>query len=71
ITHILKVFVFTYFGFVFFDYIEIIFAMIIGLIAGCWLGTKLRDKIDAKKFTIVLKVLLTALAIIVIASVFI
>ena len=71
ITHILKVFVFTYFGFVFFDYIEIIFAMIIGSIAGSWLGTKLRDKIDAKKFTIVLKVLLTALAIKVIASVFI
>ena len=71
ITHILKVFVFTYFGFVFFDYIEIIFAMIIGSIAGSWLGTKLRDKIDAKKFTIVLKVLLTVLAIKVIASVFI
>ena len=71
ITHILKVFVFTYFGFVFFDYIEIIFAMIIGSIAGSWLGTKLRDKIDAKQFTIVLKVLLTALAIKVIASVFI
>ena len=71
ITHILKVFVFTYFGFVFFDYIEIIFAMIIGSIAGSWLGTKLRDKIDAKKFTIILKVLLTALAIKVIASVFI
>ena len=71
ITHILKVFVFTYFGFVFFDYIEIIIAMIIGSIAGSWLGTKLRDKIDAKKFTIVLKVLLTVLAIKVIASVFI
>ena len=71
ITHILKVFVFTYFGFVFFDYIEIIFAMIIGSIAGSWLGTKLRDKIDAKKFTIILKVLLTALAIKVIVFVFI
>lgn len=71
ITHILKVFVFTYFGFVFFDYIEIIIAMIIGSIAGSWLGTKLRDKIDAKKFTIILKVLLTALAIKVIVFVFI
>ena len=71
ITHILKVFVFTYFGFVFFDYIEIIIAMIIGSIAGSWAGTKLRDKIDAKKFTIILKVLLTALAIKVIVSVFI
>lgn len=71
ITHILKVFVFTYFGFVFFDYIEIIIAMIIGSIAGSWTGTKLRDKIDAKKFTIILKVLLTALAIKVIVFVFI
>ena len=48
-----------------------IIAMIIGSIAGSWLGTKLRDKIDAKKFTIILKVLLTALAIKVIVFVFI
>lgn len=71
ITHILKVFVFMYFGFVFFDYIGIIIAMIIGSIAGSWLGSKLRDKIDAKKFIIILKVLLTALAIKIIVSVFI
>lgn len=63
ITHILKVFVFMYFGFVFFDYIGIIVAMIIGAVAGSWTGTKLRDKIDGKKFTIILKVLLSALAV--------
>lgn len=71
ITHILKVFVFMYFGFVFFDYIGIIIAMIIGAVAGSWAGTKLRDKIDGKKFLLILKVLLSALAIHVIVGVFI
>jgi uncharacterized protein len=70
ITHILKVFVFMYFGFVFFDYIGVIVAMIIGAVVGSWTGTKLRDKIDGKKFFIILKVLLTALAINVIVKVF-
>ena len=70
ITHILKVFVFMYFGFVFFDYIGVIIAMIIGAITGSWVSTKLRDKIDGKKFAIILKVLLSALAIQVIVKVF-
>ncbi len=71
LTHILKVFVFMYFGFVFFDYIGVIASLIIGAVAGSWAGTQLRDKIDGKKFTMILKVLLTALAIKVIADVFI
>jgi uncharacterized membrane protein YfcA len=71
ITHILKVFVFMYFGFVFFDYIGIIVAMIIGAVAGSWTGTQLRDKIEGKKFLMLLKVLLSALAIHVIVGVFI
>ncbi len=71
ISHILKVFVFMYFGFVFFDYIGVIVAMIIGAVAGSWTGTQLRDKIDGKKFVIILKVLLSALAINVITGVFI
>ena len=70
ITHILKVFVFMYFGFVFFDYIGVIIAMIIGAISGSWVSTKLRDKIDGKRFTMILKVLLSALAIQVIVKVF-
>lgn len=70
ITHILKVFVFMYFGFVFFDYIGVIVAMIIGAVSGSWFATKLRDKIDGKKFTMILKVLLSALAIQVIVKVF-
>jgi uncharacterized membrane protein YfcA len=71
LTHILKVFVFMYFGFVFFDYIGIIIAMVIGAITGSWAGTKLRNIIDGKKFEIILKILLTALAIKVIIGVFI
>ena len=71
ITHILKVFVFMYFGFVFFDYIGVIIAMIIGAVAGSWAGTQLRDKIEGKKFIMILKVLLSALAIQVIVKVFI
>ena len=71
ITHILKVFVFMYFGFVFFDYIGVIVAMIIGAVSGSWVATKLREEIDGKRFTIILKVLLSALAIQVIVKVFI
>lgn len=63
ITHTLKVFTFMIFGFVFFDYIGILTAMIIGAIVGSWAGTKLRDKIDGKKFMMALKILLSLLAI--------
>ena len=71
ISHILKVFVFMYFGFVFFDYIGIIVAMIIGAVAGSWAGTQLRDVIEGKKFLLFLKVFLSALSIHVMVKVFI
>jgi uncharacterized membrane protein YfcA len=71
ITHTLKVFAFMFFGFVFFDYIGVLTAMIIGAIIGSWAGTKLRDKIDGKKFMIVLKVLLSIMAVKLIVSLFI
>ena len=45
--------------------------MIIGAVSGSWVATKLRDEIDGKRFTIILKVLLSALAIQVIVKVFI
>jgi len=70
ITHILKLIVFMYFGFVFFDYIGIIVAMIVGAILGSFVGTKLRDKVDGKKFTMILKVILTVLAVKIIVGVF-
>lgn len=71
ISHILKVFVFMYFGFVFFDYIGIIVAMIIGAVAGSWAGTQLRDVFEGKKFLLFLKIFLSALAIHVMVKVFI
>lgn len=71
ITHILKVFVFMYFGFVFFDYIGVIISMIVGAVVGSFVGTKLRNIIDGKKFVSILKVLLSVLAINVIIGVFI
>jgi|TARA_R110002050_G_scaffold164460_3_gene294511 uncharacterized membrane protein YfcA len=71
ITHILKVFAFMIFGFVFFDYIGILLAMIIGAIIGSWTGTKLRNVINGKKFIMILKILLSLLAIKVIISAFI
>ena len=71
ITHILKVFAFMIFGFVFFDYLGILICMIIGAIIGSWTGTKLRDKIDGKKFMLALKILLSLMAIKLIVSLFI
>ena len=71
ITHMLKVFAFMIFGFVFFDYIGILTAMIIGAVAGSFAGTKLRDKIDGKKFMMFLKVLLSIMAVKLIVSLFI
>ena len=71
ITHLLKVFVFMFFGFVFWDYIGILTAMILGAVAGSWAGTKLRDKIDGKKFMMALKILLSLMAIKLIITVFI
>jgi len=71
ITHILKVLTFMIFGFIFFDYIGVLTAMIIGAVAGSWFATKLRNKIDGKKFMMMLKILLSLLAIKLIVGLFI
>ena len=71
ITHILKVFVFISFGFIFSEYLLTLICMISGAVAGSFAGTKLRDKIDGKKFVMVLKILLSALAIKLIVGLFI
>lgn len=69
ITHIFKVLVFIFFGFVFSDYLGVLIFMIIGAVAGSYTGTKLRNKIDGKKFVMILKVLLSFLAIKLILSI--
>ncbi len=71
ITHLLKVFAFMIFGFIFFDYIGILVAMIIGAVVGSYAGTKLRDKIDGKKFILALKIILSLMAIKLIVSMFV
>lgn len=45
--------------------------MIIGAIIGSWTGTKLRNVINGKKFIMIIKVLLSLLAIKVMISAFI
>jgi len=69
-THLFKIFVFIFFGFVFFDYLGVVLTMMIGSIIGSYIGTFFRRKIDAEKFKKMLKVLLTLLAIKAILSVF-
>jgi len=68
ITHCMKVIVFIYFGFVFFDYIEIIIVMTFGVIIGSYLGTKIRDKVDGQKLLFFIRILLSLLAIRLIVS---
>ncbi|MGK0255925.1 MAG: putative membrane protein YfcA [Arcobacteraceae bacterium] len=63
ITHLLKVLVFVYFGFKFSEYFNIIAVMVVGVVIGSYLGTKLRDKIDGKKLLFTLKILLSILAV--------
>lgn len=62
ISHILKVATFFYFGFVFFEYIWTIIAMICGAILGSYVGTKYGKKLNGKYLLIALKILLTILA---------
>ena len=62
ITHCMKVLVFVYFGFMFSEYIDVITIMVLGVILGSYISTKLRDKIDGKKLLFAIKILLTILA---------
>jgi len=68
ITHSLKVLVFVYFGFKFSEYLDIIIVMAIGVVIGSYLGTTVRDKLDGKKLLLTIKILLSILAVKLIAS---
>ena len=63
ITHCMKVLVFVYFGFKFSEYLDIITVMVMGVIIGSYLGTKIRDRVDGKKVVFLLKILLSFLAV--------
>jgi len=68
ITHSMKVLVFVYFGFKFSEYLDIIIVMAIGVVIGSYLGTTVRDKLDGKKLLLTIKILLSILAVKLIAS---
>ncbi|MBT8138825.1 MAG: sulfite exporter TauE/SafE family protein [Gammaproteobacteria bacterium] len=60
--HILKIIVFIGAGFAFSSYAAEIVLMGIAAIAGSLIGTRLRNKLDAKRFVWIVKVMLTLLA---------
>jgi len=67
-THSIKVLVFVYFGFTCSEYLDIIIVMAIGVVIGSYLGTTVRDKLDGKKLLLTIKILLSILAVKLIAS---
>jgi len=70
ITHSMKVLVFVYFGFKFSEYIDIVTVMVVGVIIGSYLGTKIRDKVDGKRLVFAIKILLSILAVKLIVGLF-
>ncbi|QIR78337.1 sulfite exporter TauE/SafE family protein [Sulfurospirillum diekertiae] len=70
ITHILKALVYLNFGFIFADYLGMIFFMIACSILGSYVGTKLRNKIDGKKLFFALRIVLSIMALKSILSIF-
>lgn len=61
-SHLIKIILFTILGFAFVSYWKIILGMSIAVIAGAYLGTRLRQKIPELRFRVMLKWLLTLLA---------
>ena len=70
-SHAAKVALFASLGFAYADYWEVLSWMIAGAILGSYVGTKIRTKIDNRRFLIILKWALTALALKMIIEVFI
>ena len=61
-SHLIKIMLFLILGFAFVSYWKIILGMSLGVIAGAYLGTRLRSRIPELRFKIMLKWLLTILA---------
>ncbi len=62
IQHGLKVLVFGYLGFNFADWLPLLAAMIVSGLLGTWMGTRLLEKVPEDWFKVILKWLLTILA---------
>lgn len=70
VTHIFKMSFFGLLGFAFAEYALPAVMLAAGAVAGSWIGTKLRGKLNAQHFFFLLKVVLTVLAIRMIVAVF-
>ena len=62
ISHLLKIFAFGLFGFAFSGYFSLVAMMIVMVAAGSWAGTQIRGKVPPTHFKIIIKWLITALA---------
>lgn len=69
-THVFKMMFFGFLGFAFYEYALQAIMLALGAVLGSWLGTKLRNTIDSRHFFLLLKVLLTLLALRMIITVF-
>ena len=69
ISHVAKVFVFGFIGFEFFEHVSLLIYMILGSIIGSFVGTKLRSLADNNRLLFTIKLLLSLLAIKMIATV--
>lgn len=63
ITHLIKLALFGFIGFSFAEYWLIMLAMIVAVIAGTWVGTRLRHRVPNEQFRTAVKWLLTLLAV--------
>jgi len=68
ISHVAKVVVFGFIGFSFFEHLSLLIYMILGSVIGSLLGTKLRHLTDNHKLLFIIKLLLSMLAIKMIAA---
>lgn len=68
ITHLLKLILFGFLGFSFSQYWQLALGMIIASTLGSWFGTKIRHRVPETNFKLILKWLLTALAVQIIYS---
>ena len=63
ISHLIKLLLFGLIGFSFVDYWLVMLAMMIAVIVGTWVGTRVRHRVPDQRFQVILKWLLTLLAV--------
>jgi uncharacterized membrane protein YfcA len=69
--HLLKVMTFGFLGFVFRPYLVLLAAMIAAVTLGSWVGTRLRPRLPEPVFRVLIKVILTILAVRMVVGVFV